>query len=124
MIKFLEFFISIINTFKGFLKWVGRSIKYFISKDIIKENEKLRAQLLKQNSMVYDKQEHVYYEHKEDGSRDGPFCPRCWQDKSKNQVYLMPFDLDLRCPVCTMVVGDKNSKRNSSEWNDFFDMWN
>ena len=71
------------------------------------DNEKLLAMINKDRNMKYDYEEHVFYEYAEDETKEGPYCPTCWQ-KDKLAVHLQPWSLDLKCSICGKVVGDKN----------------
>lgn len=51
------------------------------------ENAKLMAIIDRDRNMKYDHKELVFYEHLEDGSKEGPYCPTCWQkDNVKDYV--------------------------------------
>jgi len=63
---------------------------------------KLRAQLEERDSLTYENS--LYYHLKDDGSRDGPFCPTCHDAEGKH-VRLREarpgWDFNWSCNVCS-----------------------
>ena len=67
------------------------------------EIKKLEKYLEKRGRMEYSKAENVYYEVLDNNEKDGPFCPRCWQEKDKTYRLTMPtVGTQLVCTVCTV----------------------
>jgi len=53
--------------------------------ELEKENRELREKLEIKENLYYEN--NTYWVKKEDGSKDGPFCSRCW-DKNKDLIRL------------------------------------
>lgn len=90
--------------------------------ELKKANDELKQKLEQEKSMVYDKDNNVYYHNKENSDKDGPFCPRCWEEH-RRQSRFHPFGLDKKCNVCEMVVGDKNQEQQTNDMDGFFNNW-
>jgi len=80
------------------------------------ENFDLKEQLRQrtEHNMIFEN--HVYWDLKEDGTKDGPYCPACWDDNGK-AVRLGPLQVAgpnsaHQCYVCknTIIVKSMFSK--------------
>jgi len=67
--------------------------------DLKKENKKLNEKLKIKENLEY--KNNAYWSKKDDDSKDGPFCSRCW-DVDKNLVHLHPAGMEGSwvCPHC------------------------
>ena len=77
------------------------------------ENQQLKEKLLEKENKNIIFEKGAYFEAKEDGTKDGPFCSVCW-DKDKQKIRLKKVNVgwtnsitnesDIktveRCPVC------------------------
>ena len=70
------------------------------------ENQELKAKLqMLEEQMAIDKnldfESGVYWMKKEDGTRDGPYCQRCWDaDQKLIRLQLQPNSTHYRCFEC------------------------
>ncbi|MBR4127820.1 MAG: hypothetical protein IKR09_09635 [Alphaproteobacteria bacterium] len=81
------------------------------------ENLKLREQLIEKEKFNMKFEESVYWNIKENGEKEGPFCSACW-DKDKKAIHLSPGAYSsLICPVCKTIIptGEKNDFLSSGE---------
>lgn len=67
------------------------------------ENKTLREKLEFKNNLFFEN--NAYWLKKEDGSKEGPFCSRCW-DKNKNQMRMLanPTQGLYSCPECNNLI--------------------
>lgn len=77
--------------------------------ELTKENAKLKEELELKRQMKYDGEHNYYFAITDPSTKDGPFCPKCWE-KDHKQARLSKFRYDLKCNVCGLVVGDKNTR--------------
>lgn len=74
-----------------------------MQKTIIKlesDNKELKEKIEVKNNLFFEN--NAYWLKKEDGSKDGPYCSRCW-DVEKNTVRMKPDANNQyfhRCPQC------------------------
>lgn len=119
----IKFIIELYNTFKGFLKWIGKQIQKLIGAKLIRENEELKVALSKKPNMQFDENEMVYYVIKDDGRKDGPFCPKCWEGLEK-QMHLHPWGDCRKCLQCNSLIYPRNYHFNSSNDDDLYGPFN
>ncbi|MGB9722148.1 MAG: hypothetical protein ACPL28_11810 [bacterium] len=62
------------------------------------ENRDLKEKFKIKETLFYEN--NAYWQNKEDGTKDGPFCTRCW-DKNKDLIRLDVSDANCGiCPEC------------------------
>lgn len=66
--------------------------------ELEKENSCLKEKLSIKENLDYEK--NAYWAKKENGTKDGPFCSRCW-DKNRDLIRLDVSNVDIGfCPEC------------------------
>lgn len=78
--------------------------------ELKRKNEELQAIIKKDKSMKYDHEESCYYEHLQDGNKEGPYCPICWE-KDRIGIHLEPDSGSYKwyCKSCKNVMGKKKN---------------
>ncbi len=81
--------------------------------ELREENQKLKEKLLEKNKNNLIFENGAYFEIKEDGSKEGPFCSVCWE-RERKLIHLKEYGLggyavgdqfvdfgsEYRCPIC------------------------
>jgi hypothetical protein len=67
------------------------------------ENKTLKEKLEFKNNLFFEN--NAYWLKREDGSKEGPFCSRCW-DRNKNQIRMLvnPTRGFCSCPECNNLI--------------------
>jgi hypothetical protein len=78
-----------------------------LKESVLEKDEEIKAW---KNSLVLEKEmqfeKYFYYHKMEDGSKEGPFCPTCY-DSKKEIVHLLPINRGLwECGVCKNTIRD------------------
>lgn len=69
------------------------------------ENRELKERLAKKESHNFVFENNMYWDRREDGLREGPYCTSCWDNNGKSIRMHNCLDNDLHtCPVCGEVV--------------------